>query len=193
MLGNLGQGQGLGRADHALTVKGEHGKRDWLTASGNDDRLSLHRLLRAVVSGDLDGVGITQAGVSLQARNPVLLEQADDTLGEAFHHSVFAAHHRRQIQPESVTHDAMMREFATRLGKPFAGIEQGFAGDTADVETGAAEGRRLLYTGYSQTELRGANRPHIAARTCADHQNIEALCLSHSSIRNMAVSLGSSV
>src|SRR5204863_7003142 len=72
----------------------------------------------------------------------------------------------------------------TRLGKPFAGIEQGFAGDTADVETGAAEGWRLLHTGYSQAELRGANRPYIAARTCADHQNIEALCLSHSSIRN---------
>src|SRR5437773_11652231 len=77
-----------------------------------------------------------------------------------------------------------MREFATCLGKPFAGIEQGFAGNTTDVETGAAEGRCLLHTGYSQAELRGANRPHIADRTCADHQNIEALCLSHSSIHN---------
>jgi hypothetical protein len=47
----------------------------------------------------------------------------------------------------------MVSELVLRLGEPLTGIEEGFAGNTPNVETGTAKRWRFLYTSGAETEL----------------------------------------
>src|SRR5262249_46104351 len=55
-----------------------------------------------------------------------------------------------------------------------ARVEQGLAGDAADVEARAAERRVLLHACGLEAELRRADRGHVAAGTRADPDQVEA-------------------
>src|SRR5262249_40024340 len=60
-----------------------------------------------------------------------------------------------------------------------AGVEQGLAGDAADVEAGAAEGRALLDAGDGQAELSRAGGPDVAPRAPPDHDEGKPLSPEH--------------
>ena len=70
-------------------------------------------------------------------------------------------------------HDAVHGEIVARLLEQVRGLQQRLGRDAADIEAGAAEGRALLDHRHLHAELGGADRRHIAARSGADHDEIE--------------------
>ena len=60
----------------------------------------------------------------------------------------------RQVELELADLDAVMREAVLGEVVELAGVEQGLAGDAADVQAGAAEGRPLLDAGDFHAKLR---------------------------------------
>ena len=69
-------------------------------------------------------------------------------------------------------------EVVARLLEQMRGLQQRLGRDAADIEAGAAEGGALLDHRHLHAELGGADRRHIAARTGADHDKVEA-CVGH--------------
>ena len=70
-------------------------------------------------------------------------------------------------------HDAVHGEVVARLLEQMRGLQQRLGRDAADIEAGAAEGGALLDHRHLHAELGGADRRHIAARTGADHDEVE--------------------
>ena len=70
-------------------------------------------------------------------------------------------------------HDAVRGEIVAGFLEQVRGLQQRLGRDAADIEAGAAEGRALLDHGHLHAELGGADRRHIAARSGADHDEIE--------------------
>jgi hypothetical protein len=53
------------------------------------------------------------------------------------------------------------------------GVEQGFGGDAADIQAGAAKGLAPLHHGDALAQLRGADGADIAAGAGADDDGVE--------------------
>jgi hypothetical protein len=66
----------------------------------------------------------------------------------------------------------MAAELFFSLPEPFAGFEQGFAGDTTDAQASSSQSRSFFDTGYLEAKLRGANGGNITARTSANDEEI---------------------
>ena len=73
----------------------------------------------------------------------------------------------------------MMSKFFSCLGEPFARIEERFAGNAPDIETGSTKGWGLLHAGSPQAKLRSTNRPHVPTRSGTNEENIELLYFRH--------------
>jgi hypothetical protein len=56
------------------------------------------------------------------------------------------------------------------------GLQQGFGGDAADVQAGAAQRGALFNAGDLQAQLRRADGANITAGAGTDHDNVEILC-----------------
>jgi 2-oxoglutarate dehydrogenase E1 component len=100
--------------------------------------------------------------MALDVGDLVFLEQTLDALGEFRHHIGFAGHHLFQVQLHAAI-NPVLGEMLVRVLKLLAAFKQCFAWNTADIQAGAAERAALLHASHFHTQLRRANRCHIAA------------------------------
>ncbi len=101
----------------------------------------------------------------------VFLEQKLDTGRVAVHALFLEDLHGFEIESR-LDLDAHGLEAVTGLFIKLGCVQQGFRGDTAHIEAGAAMGLALLDDSNLHSQLRGANGAHIAAGTSTDDNEI---------------------
>src|SRR5262249_60109540 len=75
--------------------------------------------------------------------------------------------------------DAVLGQVPPRLPVELTRVEQRLGRDTADAETSAAEGGRLLHRGHPHAELGGADRGDVAAGTRPDYHEVVRRVVGH--------------
>ncbi len=170
-LGHFGQGDALVAADHALAVKFEKGKFHRHAARGEDDVLR-GDFLGARVADDFNRVGIDQLAEALEHLNLVLLHQVLHAAGQLVHDFTLALHHGGEVELDLAGDDAVRGETFLRKVEVLAGGKQRLAGNTADIETGAAEGLVFFDDGGLETELGGADGGNVAAGTATNDDEL---------------------
>ena len=124
---------------------------------------------------DLYRAGAGEAGVALQVGHVVLLQQAGHALGQIAHDLVLVRHHRVEIELDARHLDAVAGEPCLGVGVFLRCMQQRLRRDAADIEAGAAQGRRALDAGRAQPELGGADSRDIAAGARAYYQDVEIM------------------
>src|SRR5438093_6739618 len=66
-----------------------------------------------------------------------------------------------------------MTKARPREAVEFTGVQERFAGNTADIEASSTEPGPFFHTGYFHTELRRPNGRHISARSRPDYDEIK--------------------
>jgi len=165
-------------------VKGQPGQGHGFTAGGQQDRAGLDEqrpLRRATLFGLGNGhpVSIHQAGRTLNHSNPVTFQEFPHILAQLPHDLVLARHHGSQIERDPIAENPVSRQAAPGRVVGFAGIQQGLAGNAADVEADAAESWSFLEADHFQAELGGPHRGHITARSGANDAQVDLFALRH--------------
>ena len=117
---------------------------------------------------------------SLDVVDLVLLEEEFDALCQPVNCVGLLRHHRVEIDLELAGLDTHCLEIILRRGIKFRRVQQGFRGDAADIETGAAQNATVLDAGRLQAELSGADCAIVAAGAATDNDDV--VCLSHGEI-----------
>lgn len=146
LLGDLLEGEGTSAGDDSLLVNVEAGERSSLRTSGNEDVLSAQGLLTTVKEVNLDGVLVNESTGTLDVVDTVLLEQELDTLSQTLNGSVLGLHHLLKVQLHITDLDTALFRVVENLVVEVGVVEQGFRGDTADVQAGTAQTATLLDT-----------------------------------------------
>jgi len=124
-----------------------------------------------------------KAGVTIEAGDLVLLEQATDTAGQLGDDGVLAADHGRHVDGHALGGNAVHGEGMVGFFVEFGRAQQGLGRDAAHVQAGAAEARFTLGigigigfgTGGIETELGSANGSHVTAGATTDDEDVELL------------------
>lgn len=133
--------------------------------------------------------------LSLDILYSILLEQELDALCQSADGSVLRFHHLRKIERNVADVDAAVLRVVQDLVVHVGVVEEGFRGDTADVETGASESAALFYAcylcvvvldercsrggrwcRYLQSCLSGLNRGHIPSHAATNDDEVFLLC-----------------
>jgi hypothetical protein len=135
----------------------------------------LQRLAVGLLDVDLARPG--ERGEPEHRRDAIFLEEERDAVRVGLHHLVLALHHLREVEVDFGQDDAVAGRLVLGLVEELAGIEQGLAGDAADVEAGAAERLvlALVDAGDFLAELGRPDRGDVPARPAADDDQIEPL------------------
>ena len=165
--GHLVQLQRAGAGNDALFVHRDTRQVDAGAAGGDHDVLGVINL-----AIDIHLAGGGDAGAALQPGNLVLLEQELHALHVGADHLALAGLHARQVQLHAVKHHPVIGEMVAGFLEVLAALQQGLAGDAADVQAGAAQGGALLHAGGLQAQLRGADGAHVAPRAAADDDDV---------------------
>jgi len=139
---------------------------DWHRASSEDHMLGGNDLFAAIGRRDFDLAILEQPALAADSGDAVGLEQPGDATRELLHDLDLAGNHGWYIDLQFGDLDAVHIEAVCRLGVLVRGIEQGFGGDAAHVETGAAVHGRL------HAQLRGLDGSHVSAGAGPDHHYI---------------------
>ena len=130
-----------------------------------------------VIDFDLVGIAVFSGKRSRteQAGYFVFLEQEFHAAGELGYDGVFARNHFRRVKFDVADADAVFGEIMLRGVEMFAGLQQGFGRNAADVQAGAAQRGRIacfvdarIDTGGFETQLGGADGGNVSAGACAD-------------------------
>ncbi len=167
----VGHGIQLERAgggDDALLIHLDTAQGRGFRTRGDDD------VLRGVVGArDLHGARRGNPPLPLQPGHLVLLEKELDALDVGGDDLRLACLHLREVERDLPDADAMLSEVLAGFLEHFRGMQQGLGRDAADVEAGAAQRLALFHAGHLHAELRGTDGADIAARTGADHDDVE--------------------
>ena len=141
---------------------------------GDDDVLCGELLI--VAAGDHDFALSGQARGAFDPRDPVLLEEALDALGQARHDLVLAGVNGGDVERGrgaaksdapvgGVLHDLQgVRVLEQRLGR-----------NAPPQQAGAAQGLLAFHDGRLEAQLRRADGRHVAAGPGANHDEVESL------------------
>jgi len=141
-------------------------------AGGDDDVLRREDLLAAVGGANRDAVGREEGGGSGDDRYLTSLGELGDAGHELGDDVILAAQERGEVELDRAELDAVFGGVVLCPHEVLAGVQQGLAGDAADVEAGAAERGTLVDQSDLQAELRRAERAHVAARAGADDNEV---------------------
>src|SRR4029453_16925943 len=119
----------------------------------------------------------------LKSRDLVCLHQSADAAGKRFHHLVFPLLHLWKIDLHAIDHDAVFGGFLFCEHDMVALSGHAFAWDAAHMQASSAEFLVFLDNGGFQTELPGADRSDVAARSGTDNYNIKFFHMSILSLR----------
>src|SRR5690606_34301144 len=117
--------------------------------------------------------------VSLDPGDLVLAEQELDALGVLRDDIRLAGLHGGQVNAQVVDVNAVLRRVQAQPLDVFGGAEQRLGRNAADVDAGTAQCRVTFDAGDGKAELRGTNAGDIAARSAAEHDDVEMLGRSH--------------
>ena len=143
--------------------------------------LRLEHLLLAIMGDISDFAVAEELSAALKTIDLVGFEQRGDTAGELFDDAGFTLLHGADVHRHLAGTDAMDRELLSRPVVELGTLEQGLGGNTAGVETGAAERGAAIVVlpfvdaGGLQSMLAGADRGHVAGRTGADDDDVVLL------------------
>jgi hypothetical protein len=143
-------------------------------AAGQDDVLGLDGAAAAGLQGDDDlrsRRALLELSLAFDDLDLVLLHQEGDAARHGLGHAARALDDLVEVERRLLDRQAVAIQ-VRQLLEDLAGLQQGLGGDAAPVQADAAkvlalDDRRL------QTQLAGADRGHIAARTGADDDDIE--------------------
>ena len=107
-------------------------------AGGQNDVFRIKGLLAAVMVGHLHLSGGVHPPGAGDALHLVGVEQAAHALGEFLHHLVLALEHGGHINARLADTDAVVGEVLARLQELVGTVQQGFGGDAAHIQAGAA-------------------------------------------------------
>ena len=105
-------------------------------------------------------------------RHIVLAKQAADPARHFPNDIGLALHHARQIECNTLDHDAVNTQRGLCAVKQFARFQQGLARNTTHIEAGAAQ-CAFFNARHAHAQLRRANRSDISPRPCADNDEIK--------------------
>src|SRR5271167_2484505 len=92
----------------------------------------------AIRLGDLNLAGAVQASPPVDPVDLVLMEKKLDPVPEGVNAGLFLIHHRDEVEFR-IHLDAEAVEFGAGQIEQLRSVKQGFRGDAADIEAGAAE------------------------------------------------------
>ena len=115
----------------------------------------------------------------------IFAEKVSDPICHLFDDIVFEGHDCWEVDCGVGGFDAAMGEVMGEVVEAVGGIEEGFGGDAADVETGSAE-EFSFDAGDFQAELRGADGGGVSAGSGSDDDEVE-IALGHSHWHLMTV------
>lgn len=146
LLGDLLQRQRTRACDDPLLVNVQAGERRRFTSSGYKDVLRAQSLLTTFQQVDLDLVLVDERAGTLDVIDTVLFQQELDTLCQALHRNILRLHHLLQIELDISDFDStpfrIMQDVVVEVGV----VQEGFRGDTADVQAGSAQFSAFLDT-----------------------------------------------
>ena len=125
-----------------------------------------------LVLADADGSGRRERRLPLDQLDLVLAKEAGDAAGERRDDLLAARHERFEINGRLCDLDAELAGLAG-LAEDVGGAEDRLGGDAGDVEAASADAV-ALHDGGAHPELRGADRGHVATRSGADNDAVEA-------------------
>ena len=187
-LWSLGERQRFGAADDCFAVKFRERQFHRRAAGGNDDIFCLDLLRLAIGGFDRNFSRRGDRAQSFEDRHLVRLHQRAHAAVECLHDLVLALLHLREIGARAVDHDAVLRRFFFDEHEMIARSEKRFARDAAHVQACAAQFLVLFDKGGLQTELAGADRSNITARSRADDNNIKFFHMCCNLIENVILS-----
>ncbi len=166
--------QRTGGADDPGLVDLDPGKARCVASCCDQDPLGLVASgIRTV--GHRHLAGTVDTGGALQARHLVLLEKEIDACCQAVDDLVLAPHHLRQVELDAAKFDSQLAKAAAgRIGIMLRRVQQRFRRDASHIQAGAAEGRAFFNAGHAHAELCGADGGNVAARACANHDQVES-------------------
>jgi hypothetical protein len=103
------------------------------------------------------------------------LGELGDAAGELGDDVVLLLQHGREVDLDAGELDAVGGGVVFGEDELLGGVEQGLAGNAADVEAGAAEGGAFLDEGDLEAELGGAEGADVAAGAGADDDEVEGI------------------
>jgi hypothetical protein len=139
-------------------------------AGGEDDVAGLQGRLAGVAFDD-DAVGRGDAAPAVEGLDLVLLEQEGDAAGVLLHDFVFAFEDFGDVDAHVAEHDAEVGGVAGVVGE-LGRFEQGFGGDAAAEQAGAAEAAVFFDDRGLESELPGADGGDVAAGSAADDDHV---------------------
>ena len=171
-----GQRQGAGIRYHALFVDLDARQADGFGTGGNDDVLRFEGLRAAIVQGRFDLARAGDLAAAHDVVDLVFLEEEFDPFGQAFDGFVFLGHHLGDVDFQLAGLDAHPGEVFLRTAIKVRCVEEGFGGDTADIQAGTAQRAAGFDTGNLQPELSCADRAIVAAGAATDDDDVIGLC-----------------
>ena len=139
---------------------------------GNDDAFGLDGLFGSVFAGDFDLAGQRQPAGAFEDGALVFLHQELDAFRVLHHDFVFALLHVGKSQLNARRLHAKISR-VLHLFVHMCRLQQLLCRDATAQGARAAQAFVFLDNRYFQTQLSGANRGHIAARTAADDRYIK--------------------
>ena len=123
--------------------------------------------------------GLDERAFAVKEADFVLFEQVKDAVVVLFDHAVFAGDHFLDVHFQVFEADAVLAEMVRGLLEMLRALQQRLGRNAAHVGAGAAGSGAaffvfpLVNTGHVQAQLRGANGRDIAARACADNDDVK--------------------
>ena len=155
----------------AIDLDARHASRH---RAGRDDDFLGRREALLVAFDDVDRSAAGDGRGAFDPLDFVFLEEELDALGEPGDDFVLARLHLIHVDADGALadRDAPFLDVLHHLERVRV-LEQGFGRNASPDEAGAAERFLLLDDGGLQPQLRRANGRDVAARACANHDNIE--------------------
>ena len=190
----LGHGAHAQRAvvgQHVDFVKCHAWQRAGVGAGGHDDLLAHQGFAGCTLHLDFvaafDGLG--ERATAMEEADLVLLEQVQDAVVVLLHHGVLAADHGGHVHGHLAGADAVLGKVLGGMLEVLGRLQQRLGGNAAHVGAGAARSGAALVvlplvdTGDLHAQLGRADGGDVAARACADHDDVELLAHGYFSVR----------
>lgn len=141
-----------------------------------------HAFFAAVVHFDLPQIAVFafERTFAVQAFHFVFLKQEGDAAGQFADDTVFALDHLGRIKRHAGYLNAVLGKIVLGGMEMLGRLQQGFGGNAADIQAGAAQSRGIarfvdarVDTGGFETQLGGADGGDITAGAGADDNNVE--------------------
>src|SRR5262249_32752497 len=142
-----------------------------LRAGGYGDGLRVDRLRFAVDERDLNLAGPKDTTPTVEIIDLVLTQQEGDAVDIVLHASVLEGEHGSEVELVPYL-DSHAGEAVSGFNRASARGQQRLGRDAADIETGTAMSSALLHHCDLHAELSRTNGGDIAARTCADDDEV---------------------